>query len=92
MMTTNGDELITLNGRNLGPANSLDNYVTAVYGNAVFEYEVVCNVSVEHISIQCAKPTPFQIGGDVIGSRDSVEARLSKRDIHVVDYYAPPPV
>ena len=47
---------------------------------------------VERMLIQCEKPTPLQIGGDVAGTRAQVRAHLSKRPIQVVDYYAPPPV
>jgi len=47
---------------------------------------------VERMVIQCEKPTPLQIGGDVVGTRDHVEVALSQRPIQVVDYYAPPPV
>lgn len=47
---------------------------------------------VDAFSVHCAEPTPVQIGGDVIGKRSVVRARLSKRPIRVVDYYAPPPV
>jgi diacylglycerol kinase family enzyme len=47
---------------------------------------------VERILIQCDKPSPLQIGGDVVGMRSQVRAQLSQRPIRVVDYYAPPPV
>jgi len=47
---------------------------------------------VERMVVHCEVPTPVQIGGDVIGMRDSVRVALSEREIHVVDYYAPPPV
>jgi diacylglycerol kinase family enzyme len=47
---------------------------------------------VESITIHCERPTPLQIGGDVHGMRQVVHAKLSKRPIRVVDYYAPPPV
>jgi diacylglycerol kinase family enzyme len=47
---------------------------------------------VERMSIQCEKPTPLQIGGDVVGMRDTVRVQLSQKPIEVVDYYAPPPV
>jgi diacylglycerol kinase family enzyme len=46
----------------------------------------------EKITIHCKQPTPLQIGGDVVGIRQTVRAELSKRPIQVVDYYAPPPV
>ncbi|MDH5673964.1 MAG: diacylglycerol kinase family protein [Myxococcales bacterium] len=47
---------------------------------------------VDAIRIECDRPTPLQIGGDVVGMRESVEARLSPRPIRVVDFYSPPPV
>jgi diacylglycerol kinase family enzyme len=47
---------------------------------------------VERMVIHCEKPTPLQIGGDVVGMRSYVRAHLSQRPIQVVDYYAPPPV
>lgn len=47
---------------------------------------------VEKIRIECDRPTPLQIGGDVVGERSLVRAELSKRPIHVVDFYSPPPV
>jgi diacylglycerol kinase family enzyme len=47
---------------------------------------------VERMAIHCEKPTPLQIGGDVVGMRSHVRAQLSQRPIQVVDYYAPPPV
>jgi diacylglycerol kinase family enzyme len=47
---------------------------------------------VERMTIECAEPTPLQIGGDVTGVRSSVKVALSEKPIQVVDYYAPPPV
>ena len=47
---------------------------------------------VEAFSVHCAEPTPLQIGGDVVGKRSVVMARLSTRPIQVVDYYSPPPM
>ena len=47
---------------------------------------------VDDVRIECERPMPLQIGGDVIGTRSEVRAQLSKRPIRVVDYYAPPPV
>jgi diacylglycerol kinase family enzyme len=47
---------------------------------------------VDRIRIECERPMPLQVGGDVIGLRSEVKAALSKRPIRVVDYYAPPPV
>lgn len=47
---------------------------------------------VERMSLHCERPTPVQIGGDVLGVRQVICAELTKRPIRVVDYYAPPPV
>jgi diacylglycerol kinase family enzyme len=47
---------------------------------------------VEKMVVHCDEPTPVQIGGDVIGDRREIHVALSQRPIHVVDYYAPPPV
>jgi diacylglycerol kinase family enzyme len=47
---------------------------------------------VEDVRIECNVPTPLQIGGDPVGDRTHVRAKLSKRPLRVVDYHAPPPV
>jgi diacylglycerol kinase family enzyme len=47
---------------------------------------------VERVAIHTDQPTALQLGGEVVGERDVIHAALSKRDIRVVDYYAPPPV
>ena len=47
---------------------------------------------VEAVRIEFDLPTPLQIGGDPVGERTLVRARLSKRPLRVVDYHAPPPV
>ncbi len=47
---------------------------------------------VERMTVHCETPTPLQIGGDVVGMRQTVCAKLSQRPIRVVDYYAPPPL
>jgi diacylglycerol kinase family enzyme len=47
---------------------------------------------VEQVRIECDAPTPLQIAGDPVGDRTQVRAKLSKRPLRVVDYYAPPPV
>lgn len=45
----------------------------------------------ERVSIHYDEPMPMQIGGDSVGSRATVHARLAPDPIEVVDYYAPPP-
>ena len=46
----------------------------------------------ESISVHYDEPHPLQIGGDPVGPRSDVQARLAADPIEVVDYYAPPPV
>jgi diacylglycerol kinase family enzyme len=46
----------------------------------------------DEISIRYDDPMPMQIGGDAVGPRTMVQARLAPEPIEVVDYYAPPPV
>jgi diacylglycerol kinase family enzyme len=46
----------------------------------------------ERVSIHYDEPMPLQIGGDPVGDRSTVHARLAPEPIQVVDYYAPPPV
>jgi diacylglycerol kinase family enzyme len=45
----------------------------------------------ERITIHYDDPMPLQIGGDVVGRRTAVVARLAE-PVEVVDYYAPPPI
>ena len=52
--------------------------------DALFDYLV------ESVSITMDPPTPFQIGGDVRGVRERVDAVLSPQPIRLVDFYAPP--
>ncbi|MDD9940479.1 MAG: diacylglycerol kinase family protein [Myxococcales bacterium] len=47
---------------------------------------------VDGFSLTCNPPTPLQVGGDVLGHRSQVRARLAEQPIRVVDYYSPPPV
>lgn len=47
---------------------------------------------VDRVRIEYQDPMPLQIGGDPMGTRTVVHARLSDRPIRVVDYYAPPPM
>jgi len=47
---------------------------------------------VDRCSVHYDRPTPLQIGGDVVGPRQEVHASLSAHPIDVVDYYSPPSV
>ncbi len=46
---------------------------------------------VESVTIECDRPTPLQVGGDVVGMRERVQAKLSAKPVRVVDFYSPPP-
>jgi diacylglycerol kinase family enzyme len=45
---------------------------------------------VDRVRIEIEPATPFQIGGDAMGSRTEVEVALSAEPIELVDFYAPP--
>ncbi|MFT3927233.1 MAG: diacylglycerol kinase family protein [Myxococcales bacterium] len=57
------------------------------YRNERTVHDFLC----ENISIHYETPMALQVGGDVVGRRTLVRARLAN-PIEVVDYYAPPPV
>jgi diacylglycerol kinase family enzyme len=45
---------------------------------------------VERVRVEIEPAVPFQIGGDAMGDRRSVELALSAEPIQLVDFYAPP--
>jgi diacylglycerol kinase family enzyme len=45
---------------------------------------------VERVRVEVEPATPFQIGGDPVGERRSVEVAISHEPIELVDFYAPP--
>jgi diacylglycerol kinase family enzyme len=51
--------------------------------------ETVFDYFVDDVTIEMDPPTPFQIGGDVLGERSRVRVRLAP-PIRIVDFYAPP--
>lgn len=52
--------------------------------------ESIFDYLVERVRIEVEPATPFQIGGDPVGERRSVEVAISKDPIQLVDFYAPP--
>lgn len=52
--------------------------------SCVFDYLV------DDVRIEMTPEAPFQIGGDALGSKRSVQMRLQPEPIHLVDFYAPP--
>jgi diacylglycerol kinase family enzyme len=57
------------------------------------EYEgsdIIFDYLVSAVRIDIDPPCPFQIGGDYIGIRETIEAALTDEPIRLVDFYAPP--
>lgn len=54
-----------------------------------FRHQKLQDFLVDAISIDCERPTPLQVGGEVVGHRTEVFARLSSLPIRVVDYRSP---
>ncbi len=52
--------------------------------------EHIFDFLVEAVRIEVDPPTPFQIGGDHVGTRSRVQAALTAEPIRLVDFYAPP--
>lgn len=52
--------------------------------------DVLFDYLVSAVRIEIDPPSPFQIGGDFVGTRDKVEASLTEEPIRLVDFYAPP--
>lgn len=53
-------------------------------GDSIFDYLV------SSVRIEIDPASPFQIGGDFVGLRDSVQASMTDEPIRLVDFYAPP--
>lgn len=66
-------------------------HIRAIWDGS-YRSDTVHDFLCEQISVHYAEPMPMQIGGDPVGSRTVVHARLAPEPIEVVDYYAPPPV
>jgi diacylglycerol kinase family enzyme len=60
--------------------------------NGTYRSDTLHDFLCERVVIHLDDPMPFQIGGDPVGARTTVRARLAPEPIEVVDYYAPPPV
>jgi diacylglycerol kinase family enzyme len=82
------DDRFNLRVVNIGSLSAVLN-VRKIWQGA-YRSERLHDFLVERMLIQCAKPTPLQIGGDEVGMREQIQVSLSKLPIQVVDYYAPP--
>lgn len=73
----------------------IDSFQVAVHiraiWNGTYRSDTLHDFLCEHVSVHFEEPMPMQIGGDPVGARRSVHARLAPEPIEVVDYYAPPP-
>jgi diacylglycerol kinase family enzyme len=52
--------------------------------------ETIFDYLVENVEVEIDPPTPFQIGGDVIGERSVMPMRLTEEPIRLADFYSPP--
>jgi diacylglycerol kinase family enzyme len=52
--------------------------------------DLVFDYLVDAVKIDVDPPSAFQIGGDYVGIKDSIEASLTAEPIRLVDFYAPP--
>jgi len=64
-------------------------YIRSIW-KGTFRSDKVHDFLVEDVSIHYDKPHDLQIGGDPVGKREIVHARLAPDPIDVVDYYSPP--
>jgi diacylglycerol kinase family enzyme len=51
-----------------------------------FRHQKLQDFLVDAISVECEDPTPLQVGGDVVGHRTEISARLRPHAIRVVDF------
>ncbi len=73
----------------LGPIEFLRN-ARAIWKGDYENPAAVADCLVEHVRIEMDPSTAFQVGGDVMGERSTLEVKLSERPIRLVDFYAPP--
>jgi len=52
--------------------------------------DVIEDFLVDDVTIEVDPPSPFQIGGDLHGVKNSARLRLSPDPVDLVDFYAPP--
>jgi diacylglycerol kinase family enzyme len=64
-------------------------YIRSIW-RGTYRSDKVHDFLVEDVSIHVSAQLDLQIGGDPVGKRDVVHARLHPEPIDVVDYYAPP--
>lgn len=61
----------------------------AIWRGEYYNPEVLFDYFVDDVELEFDPPTNFQIGGDIIGERKRVRAKLTD-PVPVVDFYAPP--
>jgi diacylglycerol kinase family enzyme len=62
----------------------------AIWRGDYYNPACVFDYLVDDVVIEMEPETPFQIGGDAIGSRKQISLRLQPEPIRLVDFYAPP--
>jgi diacylglycerol kinase family enzyme len=64
-------------------------HIRAIW-RGTYQPDTVHDFLAERVSVHFEAPMPLQIGGDEVGVRRVIRARLAADPIDVVDYYAPP--
>lgn len=84
------EDLFSLRVIDFEPAEAL-RHLRAIW-KGTFRHPKLYDYLVRDVSIHCEEPIPVQVGGDILGAREVIHARLRDEPIRVVDYYSPPPV
>jgi diacylglycerol kinase family enzyme len=73
----------------IGPVGFVKHF-RGIWRGSYHDPNVVFDYLVDAVKISMDPATDFQIGGDARGPRAVVRARVSRRPIRLVDFYAPP--
>ncbi len=83
------DDRMQLRISTIGVAEFLRNFA-AIWKGEFEQPDEIFDYLVESVDITMDPATPFQVGGDVRGVRESVHVGLMPDPIRLVDFYAPP--
>lgn len=84
----NGTCPMQLRISNISAASFVANF-NAIWRGEYAEPKTTFDFLADDVTIEMDPPTPFQIGGDVMGKRGRVRIKLTD-PIRIVDFYAPP--
>lgn len=83
------DDRMQLRISTIGVADFVRNFA-AIWRGEFEPADEVIDYLVESVTIAMDPATAFQVGGDLRGTRESVDVVLSPQPIQLVDFYAPP--